>query len=157
MTAAQFRRLALSFPGVIESSHMSHPDFRVGGKIFATLGYPDNEHGMVVLPPDEQERFARASPKVFAPAKGAWGKRGSTTVDLEQLADDLVLARKRAAESNRIRIAFAVAAETIETGIVIASAFCGGWIDSIEIVQHGIDRCIETVEIEAIKSGPPCI
>ena len=70
-----------------------------------------------------------------------------------EFSDDLVLARKRAAESNRIRIAFAVAAETIETGIVIASAFCGGWIDSIEIVQHGIDRCIETVEIEPIEAG----
>lgn len=62
---------------------MSHPDFRVAGRIFATLGYPDNEHGMVVLPAEEQERFVRASPIAFAPAKGAWGKRGSTTVFLE--------------------------------------------------------------------------
>jgi hypothetical protein len=83
MTPADFRRLALRFPEAEESAHMNHPDFRVAGKIFATLGYPDNEHGMVVLPPDEQERFVRASAKAFAPAKGAWGKRGSTTVRLE--------------------------------------------------------------------------
>ena len=83
MTAAQFRQLVLSLPGVIESSHMSHPDFRVGGKIFATLGYPNKDHGMVILPADEQARLITAHPKVFAPAKGAWGKRGSTTVRLE--------------------------------------------------------------------------
>ena len=82
MTASDFRKLALSFPDVSESSHMSHPDFRVGGKIFATLGYPDGEHGMVILPPDEQQRLLRDQPKVFAPAKGAWGKQGSTTVAL---------------------------------------------------------------------------
>src|SRR4051794_25780683 len=80
MTAADFQRIALSMPEVEKSSHMSHPDFRVGGKIFATLGYPDEDYGMVVLPPDEQERLIRNYPKVFAPAKGAWGKRGSTTV-----------------------------------------------------------------------------
>jgi hypothetical protein len=82
MTAADFRRIALSLPEVEESAHMSHPDFRVGGKIFATLGYPDVEHGMVVLPPEEQVCFVKSHPKVFAPAKGAWGKRGSTTVSL---------------------------------------------------------------------------
>jgi hypothetical protein len=64
---------------------MSHPDFRVGGKIFATLGYPDDDHGMVVLPPEEQARFIKSHPKVFAPAKGAWGKQGSTTVRLDAI------------------------------------------------------------------------
>jgi hypothetical protein len=82
MTAADFRRVALSMPEAEESAHMSHPDFRVGGKIFATLGYPDHDHGMVILPPEEQERFVQSHPKVFAPAKGAWGKRGSTVVRL---------------------------------------------------------------------------
>jgi hypothetical protein len=92
VTADQFRRLALNFPEASESSHMSHPDFRVAGKIFATLGYPDNEHGMVALPPEEQERLVRASPKAFAPANGAWGKRGSTTVFL-QAVDKATLKR----------------------------------------------------------------
>ena len=82
MTAADFRRVALSLPEVEENAHMSHPDFRVGGKIFATLGYPDKDHGMVILPPEEQARFTQTHPKVFVPAKGAWGTRGSTTISL---------------------------------------------------------------------------
>ncbi len=85
MTAADFRRIALSLPEAEESAHMSHPDFRVGGKIFATLGYPDADHGMVILPPEEQARFVESHPKVFTPAKGAWGKRGSTAVNLSAL------------------------------------------------------------------------
>ena len=84
MTAADFQRLALSMPEVEKSAHMSHPDFRVGGKIFATLGYPDEDHGMVVLPLEEQEGLMKSHPKIFAPAKGAWGKRGSTTVRLKE-------------------------------------------------------------------------
>ncbi len=87
MTAADFRRIALSLPEAEESAHMSHPDFRVGGKIFATLGYPDDDHGMVILPPEEQARFVESHPKVFTPAKGAWGKRGSTAVNLGAVAN----------------------------------------------------------------------
>ena len=83
MTPADFRRIALSLPEAIESAHMAHPDFRVGGKIFATLGYPDEDHGMVVLPPDEQGKFVKSDPDIFTPAKGAWGRRGSTCVRLE--------------------------------------------------------------------------
>lgn len=85
MTAAKFRKLALSFPEVSESAHMNHPDFRVGGKIFATLGYPDDAHGMVVLPPAEQVKLTKSHPKVFTLAKGTWGKQGSTTVRLESI------------------------------------------------------------------------
>jgi hypothetical protein len=83
MTVADFRRIALNMPQASESAHMDHPDFRVGGKIFATLGYPDKDHGMVILPPEEQARLVRTHPKIFTPAKGAWGKRGSTSVRLE--------------------------------------------------------------------------
>lgn len=86
MTAAEFRRIALSMPEATESAHMHHPDFRVGGKIFATLGYPDEHHGMVVLPIEEQGEFVKSHPSTFAPAKGAWGRRGSTTVRLEAVA-----------------------------------------------------------------------
>jgi hypothetical protein len=82
MTPSHFRQLALGFAEVVESAHMSHPDFRVGGKIFATLGYPDGEHGMVVLPAEEQKQLIKSHPKIFAAAKGAWGKQGSTTVRL---------------------------------------------------------------------------
>jgi len=66
-----------------EGAHMEHPDFRVGGKIFASLGYPDQRFGMVVLEPEEQQKFIRAHPEVFTHAKGAWGKRGSTLVRLD--------------------------------------------------------------------------
>jgi hypothetical protein len=80
MSPADFRKIALSLPGASENSHMNHPDFRIGGKIFATLGYPDKDHGMVVLTPEEQARLIQSHPKVFSPAKGAWGRRGSTCV-----------------------------------------------------------------------------
>jgi hypothetical protein len=92
MTIADFRRMALSMPEAIESEHMAHPDFRVGGKIFATLGYPDEDHGMVNLPLEEQAMFVRAKGKAFAPAKGAWGKSGSTSVRLEAV-DESTLRR----------------------------------------------------------------
>jgi hypothetical protein len=85
MTPADFRKIALSMPEATESEHMAHPDFRVGGKIFATLGYPDNDHGMVILPPEEQAKLLRSRPKIFSPAAGAWGKRGSTIVRLKAI------------------------------------------------------------------------
>jgi hypothetical protein len=78
MTADKFRNLALEISGASESLHMSHPDFRVGGKIFATLGYPDDEHGMVRLTPEQQRTFRHKAPSVFEPCAGAWGKRGKT-------------------------------------------------------------------------------
>ena len=77
-----FRRLALALPEAIESAHMSHPDFRVGGRIFATLGAPDAAHGMVKLKPDQQALFLRVDPAAFTLAAGAWGRRGSTLVRL---------------------------------------------------------------------------
>ena len=85
MTAQNFRRIALSLPEATECSHMDHPDFRVGGKIFATLGYPDARCGMVKLPPDKQESFSRTYPDAFAPVKGGWGKSGATQVHLENV------------------------------------------------------------------------
>jgi hypothetical protein len=83
MTANDFRRIALSFPETTAGSHMDHPDFRVGGKIFATLGYPDKQWGMVKLHPNDQAKFYEAQPEVFVPAKGAWGRGGATTVKLK--------------------------------------------------------------------------
>ena len=76
MTAEQFRRLALAQPGAAESAHQDHPDFRVGGKVFATLGYPNDEFGMVRLGRDDQARFLREHPDAFQAAKGAGLKRG---------------------------------------------------------------------------------
>ena len=84
MTADDFRRMALSFPETSESAHMDHPDFRVAGKIFATLGYPDDAWGMVKLTPVDQQLVVAAAPEVFVPAKGAWGRRGATCVHLKK-------------------------------------------------------------------------
>lgn len=82
VTAQEFRRIALAFPGATEGSHMNHPDFRVGGKIFATLNYPTKDWGMVKLTPGEQFSITKLDPHAFVPVKGAWGKRGNTNVKL---------------------------------------------------------------------------
>jgi hypothetical protein len=86
VTANQFRRIALGMTGAIEASHMDHPDFRVNGRIFATL-HPDNVRGMVKLTPEQQEEFIRNDPDIFEPASGAWGRQGCTMVRLSA-ADD---------------------------------------------------------------------
>jgi hypothetical protein len=90
MTADEFRGLALSLPEAAESSHMNHPDFRVRGKIFATLGFPGDAWGMVKLTPEQQRRFVQAEPDVFAPVKGGWGRRGCTNVDLPSATDGVL-------------------------------------------------------------------
>ena len=90
MTANDFRELALSFPEAIESAHMHHPDFRVGGRIFATLGYPNKDSGMVKLSPDEQKQFVRRNPGLFKPVKGAWGRQGGTTIYLPVAKTNIV-------------------------------------------------------------------
>lgn len=79
-TLSDFRRLALALPQTEERKHMNHPDFRVAGKIFATLGYPNKERGMVKLTPAQQEEFVDAYPAAFFPVTGAWGRQGCTSV-----------------------------------------------------------------------------
>jgi hypothetical protein len=83
LTENVFRRIALSLPEAVERAHMGHPDFRVGGKIFATLHSPAKGWGMVKLTPEEQHYFSKAEPAVFVPVKGAWGRRGATSVNLK--------------------------------------------------------------------------
>ena len=82
MTAQEFRRMALRLPQSVESAHVGHPDFRVGGRVFATLGYPSRAWAMVRLPPEHQEFFVRTQPGSFVPVKGAWGRGGATNVKL---------------------------------------------------------------------------
>src|SRR5436309_12423971 len=101
VTANDFRRLALSLPDAEEAAHMGHPDFRVGGKIFATLGYPDSQWGTVGLTPEQQEFFVGAEPKMFAPVKGGWGKRGATSVRLRAARTGPVREALTAAWRNR--------------------------------------------------------
>ncbi len=82
MTPAQFRRLALSLPEATQGGHMGHPDFRVRGKIFVTLAWPDASWWMVKLTPEQQRMFVRGGAAAFVPVAGGWGRRGSTNVRL---------------------------------------------------------------------------
>jgi hypothetical protein len=90
MTPDEFREIALSFTGAIESAHMNHPDFRANGRIFATLSYPDTKSAMVKLAMADQQRLVTDYPHVFYPANGAWGLQGSTMVHLDAAQPDLM-------------------------------------------------------------------
>ncbi|MGQ0766568.1 MAG: MmcQ/YjbR family DNA-binding protein [Gemmatimonadota bacterium] len=84
MTPDSFRRLALSFPGAEEKKHMDHPDFRVGGRIFASLGYPDSTYATIMISPEDQLFLVRDYPEAFSAARGAWGRAGATSVLLRR-------------------------------------------------------------------------
>ena len=90
MSSNRFRRVALGLPGVIEASHQGHADFRVGKRIFATLGYPDDDWGMVKLTREQQSVLVEAEPDIFRPVPGGWGKQGNTNVRLAK-ADSVTL------------------------------------------------------------------
>ena len=101
MTAAGFRRIALALEGAVEGAHHGHGDFRVANRIFASLGYPDKSHGMVVLTPAQQRTHLREHPKAFLSVKGKWGEQGCTLVNLrsadeETLGEALTLAWQNA-------------------------------------------------------------
>ena len=98
MTADEFRDIALSLPETEEKSHMDHPDFRVGGKIFATLNH-DFTQGMAKLTPEQQQEFLRME-KSFSPAAGAWGVRGATMITLVDTNEDAVREALRLAWRN---------------------------------------------------------
>ena len=107
MTDAEFRRIALAMKEAVESAHMGHPDFRVGGRIFATLHH-DRRSGMVKLTPEQQRAFIRDDPRAFTPEPGAWGRSGCTAVlleavDEETLGEALTLAWRNAAEKPRTK------------------------------------------------------
>lgn len=102
MNAEEFRAAALKVPGAIELAHMNHPDFRVKGKIFASLGYPDDGWGMVKLTPVQQRSFMKEAPEIFSPCAGAWGKAGSTSVYLASAKKRILAKALRAASQNII-------------------------------------------------------
>jgi hypothetical protein len=96
MNASGFRRIALGMKDATEGAHMGHPDFRVHGRIFATL-HPDNSRGMVKLSPEQQQDFIARDDRAFAPENGAWGRQGCTAVrldavDAETLGEAMTLA-----------------------------------------------------------------
>jgi hypothetical protein len=100
MTANGFRKIALSLPETRESSHMQHPDFRVSGKVFATLGYPDKSWAMIKLTTKQQAAFVAAEPETFVPVKGAWGLKGATNVYLRSVNSDALRKALEAAWTN---------------------------------------------------------
>lgn len=88
-SAARYRRLALALRDAAESSHMGAPDFRLGGKIFATLAYQAKGLGTLKLTPEQQAGFLADAPKYFEPAPGAWGRKGMTLIRLDAPEDVL--------------------------------------------------------------------
>ena len=90
MTASDFKRLALSLEGAEEGSHMGAVDFRVGGRIFATLASIKKGYGNVMLAPDQQQEFIAELPDIFLPVPGKWGEGGATHIVLASANEDVV-------------------------------------------------------------------
>jgi hypothetical protein len=97
MTGAQFRKIALSLTGAEEGSHFGNADFRVGGKIFATLGLEKEGYGVLLLTPEEQAGMVADEPEIFSPVPGGWGQKGSTRVRLAKVTPQILEAALRAA------------------------------------------------------------
>jgi hypothetical protein len=102
MTPADFRRIALSLEGAEEFSHMGAPDFRVGGRVFATLASQDQGFGNFMLTPEQQSDFARELPEVFLPIPGGWGRMGSTHICLAKASEDVIEGALRTAWKLRV-------------------------------------------------------
>ena len=108
MSASRFRRAALALPGAVEGAHQRTADFRVGKRIFATLGYPDEDWGMVKLTPEQQSMLVEAEPEIFRPVPGGWGKQGYTNVllakaDAATLKSALAMAWKNVAPKSQVK------------------------------------------------------
>jgi len=102
MTADDFRRLALSLEGAEESSHMGSPDFRVGGRIFATLASERQGYGNLMLTPEAQAELVGEMPELFLPVKGGWGRSGATHIRLADATEDLMAGALRMAWKIRV-------------------------------------------------------
>jgi hypothetical protein len=108
MSASRFRRAALALPGAAEGAHQRTADFRVGKRIFATLGYPDDAWGTLKLTPDQQSMLVEAEPEIFRPVPGGWGKQGYTNVllakaDAKTLKRALGMACKNTAPNTTVK------------------------------------------------------
>ena len=102
MTAAQFRKIALSLEGAEEGSHMGNADFRVGGRIFATLSLEKQGYGVLLLNPEQQAGMVADAPEVFSPVPGGWGRSGSTRVLLAKVTADVLRDALQTAWQNRV-------------------------------------------------------
>jgi hypothetical protein len=85
-----FRRIALGLEGTEEGSHMGHADFRVGGRIFATLASQDKGYGNLMLTLEEQRAFVEELPEIFLPIAGGWGRMGMTHIRLAVANEDVL-------------------------------------------------------------------
>ena len=102
MDAEDFRRIALSMEGAEEASHMCSPDFRVGGRIFATLASQAAGYGNLMLSPEQQAEFVAELPEVFVPIAGAWGRMGMTHIRLTAASEDVLTGALRTAWKLRV-------------------------------------------------------
>ncbi len=102
MKASDFRRIALSFEGAAEGSHMGAPDFRVGGRIFATLASEKQGYGNLMLSQEQQTEFVAELPDIFLPIAGGWGRMGATHIRLAQASEDVLTGALRVAWKSRV-------------------------------------------------------
>ena len=102
MDAADFRRLALRLEGAEEGSHMGAADFRVGGRIFATLASQDQGYGNLMLSPEQQAAFLDEQPDLFLPVFGGWGRMGATHIRLAAASEDVLAGALRTAWKLRV-------------------------------------------------------
>ena len=102
MNVDDFRRIALSLNGAEESSHMGQPDFRVGGRIFATLASASQGYGNLMLTAEQQAAFVEELPDVFLPVAGGWGKTGATHIRLAVASEDVLAGALRTAWKLRV-------------------------------------------------------
>lgn len=102
MTIEDFRRIALSFAGAEEKSHMGAADFRVGGRIFATLASAKQGYGNLMLTPEQQAAFVEELPEIFLPVHGGWGRMGATHIRLAVASEDVLRGALQAAWKLRV-------------------------------------------------------
>jgi len=102
MTASDFRRIALSFEGAEEGSHMGATDFRVGGRIFATLASVKEGYGNLMITPELQREFIAERPELFLPVHGGWGRMGITHIRLAEADEDSLRGALQAAFKLRV-------------------------------------------------------
>src|SRR5580698_11538630 len=102
MKPADFRRIALSLKGAGEGPHRGAADFRVGGRIFATLASQKDGYGNLMLTPEQQTEFVQESPEIFLPVHGGWGRMGATHIVLANASEDVLTGALRTAWTNRV-------------------------------------------------------
>jgi hypothetical protein len=102
ITVEDFRRIALSMEGAEEGSHMGAADFRVGGRIFATLASRHLGYGNLMLTVEHQAGFVEEAPEIFLPIAGGWGRMGATHIRLQEANEDMLAGALRVAWKLRI-------------------------------------------------------